>query len=53
MLVVIGAGWVLKGLDDRLVGLEAGKKKVIEILPEDGFGLRDANKIKTPRILGK
>jgi len=46
MLVVVGEGWVLKGLDEQLEGLEVGKKAVIEVPPEKGFGLRDPSKIK-------
>ncbi|RLG92480.1 MAG: peptidylprolyl isomerase [Candidatus Hecatellales archaeon] len=46
MLVVVGEGWVLKGLDEKLQGLEVGKKTVIEISPEKAFGLRDPSKIK-------
>ena len=45
MLVVVGEGWVLKGLDDSLIDLEIGKETTIEIPPEQGFGLRDPDKI--------
>ena len=45
MLVVVGEGWVLKGLDDSLIDLEIGKETTIEIPPEQGFGLRDPGKI--------
>jgi len=46
MLVVVGEGWVIKGLDEQLEGLEVGKKSTIEVPPEKGFGLRDPSKIK-------
>ncbi len=46
MLVAIGESWVLKGLDEQLVGLEEGKKVTIEIPSEKAFGPRDPNKIK-------
>lgn len=46
MLVVVGERWVLKALDDSLIGLKIGKPATVEIFPEDGFGLRDPNKIK-------
>ena len=46
MLVVVGEGWVLRGLDEQLEGLEVGKKATLEIPPEKGFGLRDPSKIK-------
>lgn len=45
MLVVVGEGWVLKGLDNALEGLEMGNEETIEISPEQGFGLRDPDKI--------
>lgn len=45
-LVVIGEGWVLKNLDEKLLGLEPGKKDTFEIPPEKAFGARDPNKIK-------
>ncbi|RJX16456.1 peptidylprolyl isomerase [Candidatus Bathyarchaeota archaeon] len=47
MLVVVGEGWVLKGLDEKLVGLEVGKKITVEIPPEKAFGPRDPSKIKS------
>jgi FKBP-type peptidyl-prolyl cis-trans isomerase 2 len=46
MLVVVGEGWVLKGLDDALVGLEVGKEATIEVPPSQGFGERDPSKIR-------
>ncbi len=44
--VVVGEGWVPKGLDEALVGLEAGKQTVIEVPPEKGHGARDPSKIR-------
>ncbi|MHC1586226.1 MAG: FKBP-type peptidyl-prolyl cis-trans isomerase [Candidatus Hecatellaceae archaeon] len=46
MLVVVGEGWVIKGLDEQLEGLEVGQKATIEVPPEKGFGPRDPSKIK-------
>jgi len=46
MLVAIGANWVLKGLDEKLVGLEVDQKTTIEIPPEGAFGNRDPRKLK-------
>jgi len=46
MLVVVGEGWVLKGLDEQLEGLEVGKKATLEVPPEKGFGVRDPSKLK-------
>ena len=45
--IIIGAGHVLKGLDEALEGLEVGKKYGIEVPPEKGFGKRDFKLIKT------
>jgi FKBP-type peptidyl-prolyl cis-trans isomerase 2 len=47
MLLVLGENWVLKSLDEKLIGLEVGKKEIIEIPPEKAFGLRDPSKIKS------
>jgi|Deesub1362B_J571_1020462.scaffolds.fasta_scaffold15658_2 FKBP-type peptidyl-prolyl cis-trans isomerase 2 len=44
--IVIGAGHVIPGLDEALVGMEVGEKRVIEVPPEKGFGLRDPSKVK-------
>lgn len=46
MLVVVGEGWVLKGLDDELVGLEVDKPSKIELSPAKAFGSRDPSKLK-------
>ena len=45
--IIIGAGHVLKGLDEALEGLEVGKRYELEIPPEKGFGKRDFKLIKT------
>ncbi len=39
--IVIGGGHVLKGLEEALLGMEEGEEKIVEIPPEEGFGLRD------------
>lgn len=46
MLIVVGEGWVLKKLDNSLIGIDVDKKTVIEIPPEEGFGLRDPAKVR-------
>lgn len=45
-LIAVGDGWVLKGLDESLVGMEPGEKKTIEIHPDKAFGVRDPRKIR-------
>jgi FKBP-type peptidyl-prolyl cis-trans isomerase SlyD len=44
--IVIGAGHVIQGLDEALVGAEVGERKVVEIPPEKGYGLRNPNLVK-------
>ena len=46
LLVVVGERWVLRSLDDAIIGMEAGNSKIIEILPQDGFGLRDPSRVR-------
>jgi len=46
-VVVVGEGWVLKGLDSGLIGLTVGGESKIEVQPEDAFGTRDLEKIRT------
>jgi FKBP-type peptidyl-prolyl cis-trans isomerase 2 len=45
-LVVVGEGWVLKALDEKLPNLKISKPSSIEIPPEDAFGNRDPEKVK-------
>lgn len=45
-MVCIGEGDVLKGLDEDLVGKEVGKSYSVEIIPEKGFGKKDAKLMK-------
>ena len=45
-LVVVGEGWVLRGLDKRLEGLKVGEEAEIEIPPEEAFGERDPRNIR-------
>ena len=45
-LVVVGEGWVLKALDEALMGFKLNKKDSVEISPENAFGNRDPEKVK-------
>ena len=36
--VEVGAGYVIKGFDDALVGMKVGEKKTVTISPEEGYG---------------
>jgi FKBP-type peptidyl-prolyl cis-trans isomerase SlyD len=44
--IVIGAGHVIPGLDEALIGVEVGERKEVEIPPEKGYGLRDPKLVK-------
>ncbi|MEM2576365.1 MAG: FKBP-type peptidyl-prolyl cis-trans isomerase [Candidatus Bathyarchaeia archaeon] len=46
LFIIVGEGWVPKGLDESLIGLTAGKTTVIKVPPEKGYGVRDPSKIK-------
>ena len=45
-LVVVGEGWVLKALDEALLGMELEKQSTVEIPADKAFGARDPEKIK-------
>ncbi|MFX1485954.1 MAG: FKBP-type peptidyl-prolyl cis-trans isomerase [Promethearchaeota archaeon] len=49
-LIIIGEGWVVKGLDEALEGLALGQTETIEVVPEKGFGKRDPSAIKVLSI---
>ena len=42
----IGKGFLIKGLEENLIGKEIGKFYIIEIPPEKAFGKRDASLLK-------
>jgi len=46
LFVVLGEGWVPKGLEESLQSLDAGQKFTVEVPPEKGYGQRDPTKIK-------
>ena len=46
-LVVVGEGWVLKGLDDRLEGQKIESPTEVEIPPEEAFGERSPEDVRT------
>jgi peptidylprolyl isomerase len=46
LLVVVGEGWIPKGLDDALDSAEAGKKFEVEVPPDKGYGERDKSKVR-------
>jgi peptidylprolyl isomerase len=44
--VVVGEGWVPKGLDELLPTLEIGKSNNIELPPEKAYGARDPKRVR-------
>lgn len=44
--VIVGAGHLLKGVDEALVGKKAGEEFELEIPPEKGFGKKNAKLLK-------
>jgi len=47
IVVVVGAGHVIKGLDDVLKKMDVNEEREVEIVPEDAFGERNPNLVKT------
>ena len=45
-LLVVGQGWMLKGIDEALLEMDEGQEKDIEITPAKGFGERDGSKVR-------
>lgn len=43
---IVGEGQKIKGLEEGVIGLELGDKKIIKVLPEDGYGQRYMELIK-------
>lgn len=44
--IVVGEGWVPRGVEEALEGMEVGEEKKLEVPPEKGFGVRDPSKMK-------
>ena len=45
-LVVVGQGWMIKGIDEALIDAEEGSEKDLEIPPSKAFGERDGSKVQ-------
>jgi FKBP-type peptidyl-prolyl cis-trans isomerase 2 len=45
-LIVVGAGQLVKGFEDDLIGKEIGHSGTVEILPEKAFGSHDPKKVE-------
>jgi peptidylprolyl isomerase len=44
--IILGEGWLPKGLEDSLVGADIGKQTTVELPPEKGYGARDPAKMR-------
>jgi len=44
--VIVGAGFVLKALDDALKEMKVGEKRLVELEPKDAFGERKEDLVK-------
>src|SRR6267143_2111275 len=44
--IILGEGWLPKGLEESLIGLDPGTNKTVELTPEKGFGARDPGKMR-------
>src|SRR6266702_942500 len=44
--IILGEGWLPKGLEDSLVGADIGKQTTVELPPDKGFGTRDPDKMR-------
>jgi peptidylprolyl isomerase len=44
--IVVGEGWVPKGLEEALTTLEPGKQSTIELPPDKAYGIRDPKKVR-------
>jgi peptidylprolyl isomerase len=44
--IIVGEGWVPKGLDEALTSMDVGKASTIELPPDKGYGVRDPKKVR-------
>lgn len=45
-LIAVGEGWVIGGLDDEVMKMDVGQKKLIELTPDKAFGQRDPTQLR-------
>lgn len=48
---MLGAGQVIKGWDEGLLGMKVGDKKVLEIAPENAYGSQDVTNPQTGEVI--
>ncbi len=44
--VILGEGWIPKGLEERLLEMDAGNPATVELPPDKGYGARDPAKMR-------
>ena len=44
--VIVGAGFVIPGLDKALMSMQPGEKKKVTVTPDEGFGQRDPKMVR-------
>ncbi len=44
--VILGEGWIPKGLEESLLGMDPGKTATVELSPDKGYGARDPGKMR-------
>jgi peptidylprolyl isomerase len=45
-LLIVGQGWMLKGIDEAILEMDEGQEKDVEIVPVKAFGERDGTKVR-------
>ena len=45
--IIVGAGFVIKGIDSAIASMKVGEKKEVTVSPEEGFGTRDPKMVRT------
>src|SRR6266700_7362475 len=44
--IILGEGWIPKGLEASLLGMDPGKLTTVELSPDKGYGARDPSKMR-------
>lgn len=45
--IIVGAGFVIPGLDNALLAMKVGERRVVEVSPKDAFGERKPDLVRT------
>jgi len=46
LLLILGEGQLFKKVEEEIMSMQPGEKKIVELKPEDAFGQRDPAKVK-------